>query len=1286
MRNCHLIKIRVCLEGIWLLWDSYIKEVVIHQLSRSSSASEEASGVLGRIFFWWIHPVLKEGYKAVLNPENLPEIDSQLLSEGLRARAVRAWATRSEPLNRWTLPFMLVSCLKTAFLLPILSRMSLILFTYLQPIFIGVAINFCKGPTSHTSDTTSADSGLRLVLFSAIVYLGMAVSGPTYQHQINRLRVMTRGALISLVHHQSLHMSTTGSKDSEALTLVSSDIDNIESFGETFHETWARLLEVIIGTMLLAAQIGWFAFLPLVIVFGCSRVSAYVAKHLDGMQKDWNVATQKRLATVAAALGGIKSLKMMGMEDAVQSLISYLRSEEIGSSKRLRWILVTYNASANALGIFAPVLTLILYALTLENGGVLRADEVFTSVALLTMVTHPANMVMTLIPQAIAIMANFDRVQSYVSQPSIQDKREYSAESNVRKLASIQNVSITSPSTSLTLLRDVCIDLNRGEIVICAGAVGSGKTMLAMAILGEAHLTTGTIRVSSKEIAYCSQEPWLPSVTIRDAISGGGLDLDLEWYNTVIDACGLVPDFTTFARGDMTLIENNGINLSGGQKQRIALARAVYSRHRILVLDDPFSAIDGKTVDRIIGRLLSTRGLLKRMATTVFLITNSRKLDSFADKLLVLQDSCIHLRDPSSFEDTEDSSAPSISIDTDNLKSELIETPKPKGVNHRIKDAADDITRATGDIAVYGYYVGSIGRLNALLMSGCTAAYSFCLTFSQYILKWATESPPEKLKIYMALYAAISFIAWVATNGTMWSTQIKIAVRSGTVLHAQLLERVLRAPLSYFTQTDVGAILNRFGQDINLVDKQLPPALANLNNQIFKLLMQLVLLLRVQPIMVVTVPSCFMSVYFIQKIYLRTSRQLRFLDLESRSQLYTSFLDTTSGVTTIRAFGWKEKFKDENIRAIDISQKPFYLLLCLQCWLKVVLDCLMAIIAIDLIALTVMYRNTVTGVDLGLSLNLIILANTTLLRLVQSWTSLETSLGAIARLKNIQESVPSQERDPYAVDPGPRWPSLGDVRLEEVSASYSQSLKLALRNVSLSINPGQKLIVVGRTGSGKSTLMLTLLQLLNTRQGSIWIDDVDITQIPLRTLRQRGFIAVPQDGFNVPSASLRFNLDPYHMNSEEDIVMALKRVGIWERIWLTYGDPTCETAGASADVGRLLDSPISLFLPFSAGQLQLFALCRTLLRVKSNALTKPIIILDEASSSLDPETESILVDLLRDDLRDHTVVIIAHRLEGFIKAMRPGIDAIVTMKDGQLQKLSLIGSQDSDAIQYTVCH
>ncbi|QGA21426.1 hypothetical protein EYB26_009136 [Talaromyces marneffei] len=676
MRNCHLIKIRVCLEGIWLLWDSYIKEVVIHQLSRSSSASEEASGVLGRIFFWWIHPVLKEGYKAVLNPENLPEIDSQLLSEGLRARAVRAWATRSEPLNRWTLPFMLVSCLKTAFLLPILSRMSLILFTYLQPIFIGVAINFCKGSTSHTSDTTSVDSGLLLVLFSAIVYLGMAVSGPTYQHQINRLRVMTRGALISLVHHQSLHMSTTGFKDSEALTLVSSDIDNIESFGETFHETWTRLLEVIIGTMLLAAQIGWFAFLPLVIVFGCSRVSAYVAKHLDGMQKDWNVATQKRLATVAAALGGIKSLKMMGMEDAVQSLISYLRSEEIGSSKRLRWILVTNNASANALGIFAPVLTLILYALTLENGGVLRADEVFTSVALLTMVTHPANMVMTLIPQAIAIMANFDRVQSYVSQPSIQDKREYSTESNVRKLASIQNVSIISPSTSLTLLLDVCIDLNRGEIIICAGAVGRGKTILAMAILGEAHLTTGTIRVSSKEIAYCSQEPWLPSVTIRDAISGGGL----TWISN-----------------------DNGINLSGGQKQRIALARAVYSRHRILVLDDPFSAIDEKTVDCIIDRLLSTRGLLKRMATTVFLITNSRKLDSFADKFLVLQDSCIHLRDPSSFEDTEDSSAPSISIDTDNLKSELIETPKPKGVNHRIKDAADDITRATGDIAVYGY-------------------------------------------------------------------------------------------------------------------------------------------------------------------------------------------------------------------------------------------------------------------------------------------------------------------------------------------------------------------------------------------------------------------------------------------------------------------------------------------------------------------------------------------------------------------------------------------------------
>jgi ABC-type bacteriocin/lantibiotic exporter with double-glycine peptidase domain len=199
----------------------------------------------------------------------------------------------------------------------------------------------------------------------------------------------------------------------------------------------------------------------------------------------------------------------------------------------------------------------------------MHADQIFTALALLAMVTHPANMVMTLIPQAISVMSNFDRIQAFLSQDSFQDARNVSQEDNHQQFLSMQGLTVAHPPVYHPILSDINLAITRGEIVTCAGAVGSGKTMLAMAVLGEATTTTGSICLYSKEIAYCAQEPWLPSVTIREAISGHIIGLDTEWYNTVIEACGLVPDFQSFVAGDMALIENNGMNLSGGQKQRI---------------------------------------------------------------------------------------------------------------------------------------------------------------------------------------------------------------------------------------------------------------------------------------------------------------------------------------------------------------------------------------------------------------------------------------------------------------------------------------------------------------------------------------------------------------------------------------------------------------------------------------------------------------------------------------------------------------------------------------------
>ncbi|KAJ5113787.1 ATP-binding cassette transporter [Penicillium angulare] len=1243
--------------------DCHIPELIMTQAFGAHANTEENSSIIGNLLFLWIRPMLHQGYSATLLIQDLPEIHSSLLSDDLRKKAVQAWKDRVKHQNKWGLPFVLFQFLKSDFLFPIIPRIFLIIFRYAQPVFIGLAIEFVKN--------TSTGPELSLVLYAAIIYLGMAVSAALYQNRINRLQVMIRGALIGLLHHYCLNIPTSGSEDSEVLTLMGTDVDSLISIGEIIHEIWAQMLEVVIGTVMLSARMQWLAILPLIAILACSRMSAYVAAHLQSKQKDWNFATQKRIATTTTALTGIKSLKMMGIEDAIHSQISHLRKEELLMSKRLRWIHVAYNASANALGIFAPVLTLILYSMALRDPATLQASGIFTSVALLGMVTHPANMVMTLIPRAIAVMANFSRIESYLARPLVQDPRELLLCDSISQFAVLDHTSIKPPSLESPILSDVHFHLEKGDFVICAGAVGSGKTTLALALLWEIHLTTGSILVSSQEMGYCAQNPWLPNTSIRSAIPGRSDRPDMAWYNTVIEACGLAYDLNTLDDGDMTMVENNGINLSGGQKHRIALARAVFSRHKMLILDDPFSALDHNVADHIFKSLFGSNGLFKRTSTTVFLISNSGKLFPRADKLVILSDGKMKHQNPDHFKQLGDPSTPSNFSQPPSSKNLVSIEKEPGRIDnaYRMKDAANDLSRRVGDLVVYRHYLAAVGQLNTFLILFFTAAYSFLLTFSNYVLKWATESSPEDLRDYMFFYAGISGIAWVATNGTMWSTQIKAAIQSGAVLHAQLLERIIHAPLTYFIETDVGIILNRS------ITEQIWPGHLSYRYTTLSGISELeqsnlqALCTNNSHSECSTYNGGNSSVLFYLCLLYPVGLSSNISPIAVSGPRVKIAL---RGSITIRAFGWKGKFEIQNTKVLDLSQKPFYLLISLQSWLKMTLDCLIAIVAVTLILFTVLYKDTLTGADIGLALNLIIVANSTLLKLVESWTSLETSLGAVSRLKSVQECTPSERGVLATVNPGQQWPSSGKLQLHDLSVSYNRSSVPALENISLVITAGQKMIVIGRTGSGKSTLMLSLLQILTASQGSIWIDGIDLARVPLNTVRQRGFIAAPQDGFHIPTATLRFNLDPHSLCSEAFIIEALKKTQLWRRISSIALLNLNGKEDARQELRPVLDLPMSIFLPLSAGELQLFALCRTLLRVWINPSTKPIIVLDEASSSLDPQAESILEEILCDDLRNHTVIMVAHRFEGIMKAMRSGVDSIVTMQNGHLEDISIV--------------
>ncbi|KFY68700.1 hypothetical protein V496_00844 [Pseudogymnoascus sp. VKM F-4515 (FW-2607)] len=1236
---------------------------------------EELNGVLNRAFFAWINPILLQGYKNILVDQDLPPLSRDLKPKATRQSMLQAWNQRG--------PFFAV----------IIPRLFLIVFRYSQPILIKQSIKFVMtSPTDGGSHT-----GYWLVVIAMAIYVGLAVSIAVYQHRLNRLKLVISSALVGLIHDKTMHSPSIAYDNGASTTLMSTDVDTLDGIAEMFHETWAQVLEVVIGVVLLAGEVGWIWPLPIFLIFLCSRMSHYVAKHLQPRQKAWNNATQSRVAATSSTLSSMKVIKMLGFQRYLSSRIQELRKEELSAASKLRWIMVYYNASANALGIFSPAVTLAIFAVIAGvHGRSLDTETAFTTMAILSMVTHPANMVMTIVPRAVGAFAGFDRIQSFLIQPSLHNFRGRlpKATSNNSSWDPTSG-QLTQPSPAILLqqlsigdkqliLKDVNLGVAPGSMVIISGPVGSGKSTLLRAMLGETVPAYGLIKLSTQRIAYCAQKPWLPRGTIREVIHGTTGRVDTKWYQEVKEICCLTHDFNSLPDGDETQIGSRGLNLSGGQRQRVALARALFARCDIVLLDDSFSGLDGKTEHKAFYNLFGPTGLFRKLKSTVVLVSNSTQYFQAADQIVVLGDH--RIKEQGTWQAIQ-VKAVSIAKFTPGPQSKSDVVPSINfdqlRTQFRAKDEAEvDLARQTGDLALYGYYFRFVGLGNILLLTCCTASYSFFITIPQYWLQLWTEAGGKNSTFYIGGFLLLSAMSWTSTNGIMWSNVIRLAPQSGMRLHQHLLHIITSAPSSYFSKTDNGSILNRreSRQDVQLIDKQLPSALSSIGTQIFKLLMQVALLFIAQKWLVLSLPACMILVYIVQKVYLRTSRQLRFLELESRAAVFSSFLESVEGLETIRSFGWAREVIRDNVWCVENSQRPEFLLLSLQRWLNIVLDLLAAAVATSVIAIAVAFQGRISGGQVGIALNIMLVANTTLLRLVENWTMLEISLGAVARLKALEEMTPSEGGKNEKFEPPDNWPSRGRIEFKNVTASYNTE-SVALQNLSLSINAGQKIIVCGRTGSGKSTLLLTLLRILELQSGSIELDGVDISRVRLDLLRQRSFVTVSQDTLLLSNETLRFNLDPDASLSDDMVIDALARTGLWTHFSEGITDVNrCLVVGPSDTIDisafsehPVLDKKVSLLQELSVGQCQLFALCRALIKVNTVqcAGRKPVILLDEVTSSLDFAMESTIHGIIDEEFtgKGHTAIIVAHRLGVLTENTKPGRDVVAWMGDGRLQEV-----------------
>lgn len=496
--------------------------------------------------------------------------------------------------------------------------------------------------------------------------------------------------------------------------------------------------------------------------------------------------------------------------------------------------------------------------------------------------------------------------------------------------------------------------------------------------------------------------------------------------------------------------------------------------------------------------------------------------------------------------------------------------------------------------------------------------------------------------MYISVYAMLATVGSALWALCMWLVFCRIVPKTSSRLHEYLVTKIKNAPLWFLTSTDNGITLNRFSQDMALVDRSLPADFLKTTNNFVQCLMSAIFISVGAKYLASFIPVAGFVVYVIQKFYLRTSRQLRQLDLETKSPLYTHFTETISGLITIRAFGWEQHFQEEHQKLLQTSQRPFFTLFVVQRWLILVLDLLVAGVAIILCLLAVFVQNIGS---IGVSLISLVTFSQQLAELVNFWTSMETSIGAITRIRDFQNTVPSEDLPSESQYPPSTWPSDGRLVFKNVSAGYAFTAQPVLRNISLTVESRTKLGICGRTGSGKSSLILAILRMIEVQTGQLTIDALDLLTCPREVVRNRVTV-IPQEPVLLSSRSVRENLigfstvaDPTAIFNDSMILEALERVQLRDQVESCSGG---------------LDAKIE-DITLSAGQKQLMCLARAIL-MKRNML-----LLDEATSNVDKRTDELMQRVIRNEFSHCTIIAVAHRVKSFTD-----FDMIAVVDDGRI--------------------
>ncbi|POR35992.1 Uncharacterized protein TPAR_03804 [Tolypocladium paradoxum] len=1334
-------------KAVLILLESRAKSRWIVGHDQTKQSLDGTRGIYSLSSFTWLTGLFLSGRKNVLRLDDLPVLDEDMAVEALQAsfaeHVKRHLGDPTKPgvnqRNKHGLLRALGDTLLVPLLLPILPRIALVGFTLSQAFLIQSVLDFLR------TESASRQAGYGLIGAAILTYTGIAASTSLYWYYHGRALYMARGCLCSSVFLKTTELSVATVGKSQAVTLMSTDVDRILAGLLNLHEFWAGLVQAALGSWLLFNYLGPSLAVPIALVVASFLAVATLGRHVGRFQKAWMKETQRRVAMTANVIANMKHLKISGLAAAVEGSMQRARLTELRASRGLRRLQIAGMSISLSPELIAPAVTL---AATPRD---LDAPTLFTAIALLSLLTAPLGDLFKSVAPLMSALACLDRIQTYLELEPQADFREREGEKT--RLPGLGMTAGTQGKARDAALRVVrgsfgwqkggpyClqgIDLTvaYSALTIIVGPVGSGKSTLCKALLGETPLSAGHVLVSGEagvRIAYCDQTPFLSNSTIRDNIVGFSA-WDPARYAEAVESSGLSRDLVELLDGDDTLVGSNGVILSGGQKQRIAIARALYLDARILIFDDVLSGLDANTEDHVFRHVFGPDGLLKtrRGGPAVVLCTHSVMHLPSADHIVALGErgdvveqggwdvlarnegyvQSLGVKETGAEDGGKHLEAKKGIAVPQTRPSAQRPTPGVQVVGGRkwrsaaavpgAVDGLDGVGRMAGDLTVYRHYFKAVSAVALTAFVASAVTYGFFFAFPTvwlgFWLKDAASPHPGRSKgFWIGIYGLFQALSLVGVFLTMYLAVTYVSLVSGAALHLSALRAVVRAPLSLFTTADLGTLTNYFSQDMTLVDGELPVSLINFATDLSVSVSMAGVLASSSPYLATAYPVVMALLYIVATFYLRTSRQLRLLELEAKSPLYADFLDTGRGIATIRAAHLVEDYAAQNKRLLDASQRPAYLLVMVQRWLLFMLNIFVALLAALTVTLVTQVRDH--GADFaGPGLVTLLQLGQIMATTVRSYARLETSMGAVQRLKAISENTPSEASEGDIVVPPVSWPSSGRIRLDGVSASYTRVAdddnyahgSLALKDLMLVIEPRQKVAICGRTGSGKSSFLLLLLRLLDplpkTGEDAISIDDLSLHSIDRTVLRQR-IIAVPQEAIFLPAgASWKENLDLFGACTEAECRSVLVDVNLLTSVGSQGGRLT---AALKPD-------------ELSQGQKQLFSLARAVLRKRvkdrearyaaeadasptvqpghqgkmeranrnglagagveaeldssssiepkpSHETSQPggaggVLLLDEVNSSMDVETERRFYDIIRREFPCYTVVMITHSL------------------------------------------